>query len=91
MLGIRLTRRRIDRQQLRAAHSLEFDSLLRTLHVDKLFRSRKARCKFCRDLIHDLDRVSAVFPESGAIQLVCAKPSCLLALAEFLTDRSELI
>jgi len=91
MLRLRLTRRRIDRQPLQAAHSAQFNTLLQSLAVPEAVTSGHARCKFCLTLIHTLDEVAAVFPDGGAVQLVCDKPACLLALADLVESRTDLM
>jgi hypothetical protein len=63
---------------LKAVHDDDLVAYLSSLGVDTS-GSAIGTCKFCRDEV-TLDNLAAIFPESGALKLVCDRRECLLAL-----------
>ena len=71
-------------ETLKAVHDDDLIAYLRSLGVDTTQPTLEP-CKFCRQDV-TLDNLAALFPESGALKLVCDRPSCLLALQELVLD-----
>lgn len=68
---------------MKAVHDDDLVGYLRTLGLDP--SSQLARCKFCGEPV-TLENLAALFPQSGAVKLVCDRASCLLGLQDLIRD-----
>lgn len=64
---------------LSAVYDDDLTLLLKNLGLLTKIERGRVPCKFCREAI-TLDTLHAVFPESGAIHIVCFKPDCITQL-----------
>jgi len=89
-LGLRPNRRRLERETIAAATSKDFDTLLDSLQVTRDMRRGRVHCKFCARTLQSVGEVGIVFPESGAIHVVCDDPNCTLQFARYIGEHPEL-
>ena len=71
---------------LPAIHDDDFEAYMTQLGVRGRLRRGDLRCFACDDIL-TLSSIAAVFPDSGAIKAVCAKPACLTALARWRDEK----
>lgn len=69
---------------MKAVHDDDLVGYLRTLGLDPS-SSQLARCKFCGEPVM-LENLAALFPQSGAVKLVCDRAQCLLRLQDLIRD-----
>lgn len=71
--------------RLKTIHDDQLKQLLESLGLTARFNEGKLTCSFCRDPI-SWDNLVAIFPDSGAIKVVCQRMECLEALAAKIED-----
>ncbi len=69
-----------------AVHDDDLQAVLEALGLARAFAKGELRCKFCDDVM-TWENLHSLFPEGGAIKLVCDKPECATALLEHLNAR----
>lgn len=77
---------RKDREKLKAVSDDKLVDLFKNLGLYDSVLEGKLKCKFCGEIV-TLDSISAIFPESGSIKIVCDKPSCLAGFNNFLKQQ----
>lgn len=77
-----LRRGKLGREDIKAVHDDDLIGFLRSLGLLHDIRSGKIRCKFCHDPI-DIEKIQAVFPDSGSISLVCNKEQCIKQFLDY--------
>jgi len=87
---LRPHRRRLERETIAAATSEDFDTLLGSLRVTRDMQRGRIQCKICARKLTSTAEVAIVFPESGAIHVVCDDPSCTLQFAQYVGEHPEL-
>lgn len=64
---------------LRAIHDDDLDMLLERLGLTHDLRAGKLTCKICSEPV-TRETLQGIFPDSGALRVVCNKPSCVTLL-----------
>lgn len=73
-----------DQVAIKAVHDEHLISYLRSLGFDPDAK-RLAPCKFCGSDV-TLENLAAIFPQSGAIKVVCDQADCLMEIQELLRE-----
>lgn len=71
---------------LQVVHDDDLENVLAGLGILGDIKAGRLKCKFSDDVI-TLANLHALYPESGAIKLVCNLPTCVIALAEKAAER----
>lgn len=67
------------RDPVRAIYDDDLDSILDRLGLAGHLRGGQLKCKVCKEVV-TRDTLQALFPDSGAIRVLCNKPSCMKQL-----------
>lgn len=76
----------MQKETLKAVHDDDLEEVLRSLGLLHDFRADKLKCKFCKGVI-TWDSLHSLFPDSGAIKVVCNNVECVKALLGYLEER----
>lgn len=77
-----------NREKIKAVSRGELNTFLGGLGVLSSMNDGKANCKFCNQPITE-DNLHAVFPESGAVKLVCDGIVCQEELVLYLGEKRK--
>jgi hypothetical protein len=72
-------------KHINAVHDDNLKNLLKNIGYFDKVKKGDIKCKFCRDVI-TLENISAIFPESGSIKLICDKPVCIQELKTYIQE-----
>jgi len=67
------------RESIRAVHDDDLDAVLDRLGLGGQLRAGELKCRICGDTV-SRETLQALFPDSGAIKVLCNKPSCMKGL-----------
>lgn len=70
---------------LHAVHDDELLDFLKSLGILADVQAGRTHCAFCNAPV-TLRNLNAVFPQSGAVRVACAQPSCVKALMQHLSE-----
>lgn len=77
-----------ENKQLNAVYEKDLDNLLRKMGIKEDFDAGKIKCKFCKETISK-ENLHSILPQASAFNLICDKPECVIALAEYLDERKK--
>lgn len=76
-----------DEGRLQAVHDDHLQKLLDNLQLSTKIQRGEMKCKFCRTTI-SFENLSAIFPESDTIKIVCESPNCVLELSNYINEKN---
>jgi len=68
----------------------DIDKILNTFNLKDDFYNKKIKCKFCKEII-TMDNIYSFLPESGSINLICDKESCISELLIYIENKKRKI
>lgn len=74
---------KLPKEKIRAVHDENLETVLEGLGIWSQFKRGELKCKFCKNII-TLDNLHSIFPQSGAIKMVCENHDCVRELLELL-------
>jgi len=77
-----LKRGAIDKEKIKAVHDDDLENFLSSIGLLNDIKSEKIRCKFCSENI-TLETLQAIFPDSGSINAICNKKSCIKKFVDY--------
>lgn len=75
-------------QKIDAVHVRDLANLLDRLGVRDRFEKGEMRCKFCGNAVNK-DNLHSIFPESGAVHVICDSPTCINSLMIYVEERKN--
>lgn len=76
---------KIIKEELQAVHDKDLEKLLESLGILEKLKKGELRCKFCKEIV-TLDNLHSIFPEAGAIKVICENVICVKGLQELLRE-----
>ena len=76
----------MEKETLKAVHDDDLIVVLDNFGILHDFKAGNLKCKFCGKTI-TWSNLHSLFPESGAIKVVCNDTECVRALLEYLEKR----
>lgn len=75
----------MNKEKLKSVHDDDLEKLLEKLGILSKFKQRKLKCTFCKTTI-TMENLNSIFPQSGAIKIVCDKIECMRELYNLLRE-----
>ena len=75
----------MNKEKLKSVHDEDLERLLEKLGILGKLKHRKLKCTFCKTIV-TLENLHSLFPQSGAIKLVCDKIECARELSNLLRE-----
>lgn len=76
---------KLPKEKVRAVHDDDLEKILDGLGILNKFKHGELKCKFCSKTI-TFTNLHSLFPQSGAIKIVCDDSECVRELSKLLRD-----
>lgn len=74
---------KLPKEKIQAVHDEDLEKVLEGLGILNKFKRGELKCKFCNTTI-TFGNLHSIFPQSGAIKIVCDNSGCVRELHELL-------
>jgi len=75
----------VNKEVIKAVHDQDVEKLFERLGILRKLKEGKLKCKFCKATITS-ENLHSLFPQSGAIKVVCDKIECVKELSNLLRE-----
>lgn len=76
---------KLQKKKVQAVHDEDLEKILEGLNILNKFKRGELKCKFCSSKI-TFNNLHSIFPQSGAIKLICDTPNCVRKLSKLLRE-----
>jgi len=75
----------LPKEEVSVVHDNDLENFLNSLGMLRKFQRGEVKCKFCKTRV-TVENLHSVFPQSGAIKIVCDNPDCIRELSKLLRE-----
>lgn len=78
-----------DKEEINVIYAKDLDNFLARFSLKENFYQGKIACKFCKEFVTS-ENIYSLLPDSGMLNLICDKSSCIIELFEYLNEKRKI-